>query len=96
MASVLIAATGLDFLTVLGAHEGEGLVVEADAEVAGSRSPWLADNGQRVRRGLSIVCRPDKHSDCMRGVARSWLQHVNAHGWGGAEAVQRHVTAGGC
>lgn len=40
---------GLDFLTVLGAHEGEGLVVAADAEVAGSRSPWIADNGQRVR-----------------------------------------------
>ena len=40
---------GLDFLTVLGFPEGEGLVVEADAEVAGSRSQWIADNGQRVR-----------------------------------------------
>lgn len=34
---------------MLGAHEGEGVVVAADAEVAGSRSPWITSNGQRVR-----------------------------------------------
>ena len=34
---------------MLGAHEGEGLVVEADAEVAGSRSALMADKGQKVR-----------------------------------------------
>ncbi len=37
------AAAGHDFLTVLGAHEGEGLVVAADALVAGSTSPHMAD-----------------------------------------------------
>lgn len=35
--------TGHDFLTVLGAHEGEGVVVAADAQVAGSSSPHMAD-----------------------------------------------------
>jgi len=39
---------GHDFLTVLGAHEGEGVVVAADAQVAGSSSPHMADKGQRV------------------------------------------------
>ena len=39
---------GLDILTVLGAHEGEGLVVEHDAAVAGSGSALLRDKGQRV------------------------------------------------
>lgn len=39
---------GLDFLTVLGAHEGEGVVVAADAEVTGSRSQHMADKGQSV------------------------------------------------
>ena len=39
---------GLDILTVLGAHEGEGLVVEHDAAVAGSGSSLLRDKGQRV------------------------------------------------
>lgn len=39
---------GLDFLTVLGAHEGEGVVVAADAEFAGSRSPHMANKGQAV------------------------------------------------
>jgi hypothetical protein len=51
-------AAGLDFLTVLGAHEGEGLVVEADAEVAGSRSQWIADNGQRVRTSRCLGVSP--------------------------------------
>ncbi len=35
-------------MTVLGAHEGEGMVLEMEAEVAGSRSPHLASRGQRV------------------------------------------------
>lgn len=39
---------GLDFLTVLGAHEGEGVIVAADAEVAGSRSNLMADKGQAI------------------------------------------------
>ncbi|WIA36417.1 hypothetical protein OEZ86_007728 [Tetradesmus obliquus] len=39
---------GLDFLTVLAAHEGEGLVVDRQAAVAGSRSPAFAgSSGQR-------------------------------------------------
>ena len=42
------APAGLDVLTVLGAHEGEGLVVEHDAAVAGSGSALLRDKGQRV------------------------------------------------
>ncbi|PRW56620.1 Serine threonine- kinase CTR1 isoform B [Chlorella sorokiniana] len=42
----LCGPAGHDFLTVLGAHEGEGLLVEHDAAVAGSRS---ADTkGQRA------------------------------------------------
>ena len=41
-------AEGLDFLTILGEHEGEGLVADADAEVAGSRSAHMADKGQKV------------------------------------------------
>ena len=41
--------TGLDFLTILGEHEGEGLVVDADAAVAGSRSAHIADKGQKAR-----------------------------------------------
>ena len=45
-------STGLDFLTILGAHEGEGLVVEAEAEVAGSRSALISDKGQKVRARL--------------------------------------------
>ena len=54
---------GLDFLTILGAHEGEGLVVDSDAEVAGSRSALMADKGQKVRTtgaaGPSLwVCAP--------------------------------------
>lgn len=43
---------GLDFLTILGAHEGEGLVVEAEAEVAGSRSTFIADKGQKASNTL--------------------------------------------
>ncbi|KAK9816254.1 hypothetical protein WJX74_002811 [Apatococcus lobatus] len=39
---------GADFMTVLGAHEGEGMVLDMEAEVAGSRSPHLASRGQRV------------------------------------------------
>jgi hypothetical protein len=39
----------LDFLTILGEHEGEGLVVDADAAVAGSRSALIADKGQKAR-----------------------------------------------
>ncbi|KAL6766551.1 hypothetical protein ACKKBG_A36475 [Auxenochlorella protothecoides x Auxenochlorella symbiontica] len=39
---------GLDILTVLGAHEGEGLLVEAGAEVTGSRSTAVATKGQRT------------------------------------------------
>ncbi|KAK9864755.1 hypothetical protein WJX84_002779 [Apatococcus fuscideae] len=38
---------GADFMTVLGAHEGEGMVLDMEAEVAGSRSPHLASRGQR-------------------------------------------------
>jgi hypothetical protein len=41
-------SSGHDFLTVLGGHEGEGLVVAAEAEVAGSRSAQFADSGQRT------------------------------------------------
>ena len=40
---------------MLGAHEGEGLVVEAAAEVAGSRSPHMADTGQRVTASHSAL-----------------------------------------
>lgn len=35
-------------MTVLGAHEGEGMVLDLEAEVAGSRSPHIASRGQRV------------------------------------------------
>ncbi len=38
----------MDFLTILGEHEGEGLVADAEAEVAGSRSAHMADKGQKV------------------------------------------------
>ena len=47
---------GLDFLTILGAHEGEGLVVEVEAEVAGSRSALIADKGQKASNiSLSLL-----------------------------------------
>ncbi|KXZ41816.1 hypothetical protein GPECTOR_274g718 [Gonium pectorale] len=47
---------GYDFLTVLGAHEGEGLALGGAAAsagagpegLAGSRSPWLSSRGQAV------------------------------------------------
>ena len=39
---------GADFLTVLGAHEGEGLLLEHDAAVAGSESGDVATKGQRA------------------------------------------------
>ncbi|KAF5840569.1 hypothetical protein DUNSADRAFT_16232 [Dunaliella salina] len=40
---------GLDFLTVLGAHEGEGLALEAGLMgVAGSKSPLLGNRGAQV------------------------------------------------
>ncbi len=43
---------GYDFLTVLGAHEGEGLALAGEhgglMGLAGSRSPWLASKGQAV------------------------------------------------
>ncbi|GFR46065.1 hypothetical protein Agub_g7535, partial [Astrephomene gubernaculifera] len=43
---------GYDFLTVLGAHEGEGLALAPShgglLGLAGSRSPWLASRGQAV------------------------------------------------
>ena len=35
-------------MTVLGAHEGEGMVLDLEAEVAGSRSAHMASRGQRV------------------------------------------------
>jgi hypothetical protein len=64
---------------VLGAHEGEGLVVEADAEVAGSRSPWIADNGQRVRPCL--LCSPGATSAwaCLRLAEYSCLHRRSAY-----------------
>ncbi|KAL4858459.1 hypothetical protein ACK3TF_001437 [Chlorella vulgaris] len=39
---------GCDFLTVLGAHEGEGLVVEHDAAVTGSLSADVRTKGHRA------------------------------------------------
>ncbi|KAL4447204.1 hypothetical protein ABPG77_007237 [Micractinium sp. CCAP 211/92] len=39
---------GADFLTVLGAHEGEGLLVEHDAAVAGSADAGVGTKGQRA------------------------------------------------
>ncbi|KAL6757892.1 hypothetical protein V8C86DRAFT_2612814 [Haematococcus lacustris] len=40
---------GLDFLTVLGAHEGEGLALDAGAlGAAGSASPFVGNKGQKV------------------------------------------------
>ncbi|KAL4443702.1 hypothetical protein ABPG75_011439 [Micractinium tetrahymenae] len=39
---------GADFLTVLGAHEGEGLLVEHDAAVAGSADASVGTKGQRA------------------------------------------------
>jgi hypothetical protein len=38
-----------DFLAMLGAHEGEGLVLEHGAEVTGSRGADVASRGQQVR-----------------------------------------------
>ncbi len=38
--------TGFDFLTVLGAHEGEGLVVDTQMQVTGSRD--VEDRGHQV------------------------------------------------
>ena len=43
-----VCELGADFMTVLGAHEGEGMVLDLEAEVAGSRSPHMASRGQRV------------------------------------------------
>ncbi|WIA16222.1 hypothetical protein OEZ85_012934 [Tetradesmus obliquus] len=58
---------GLDFLTVLAAHEGEGLVVDRQAAVAGSRSPAFAgSSGQR--------------SDMFLARHYSHLQLAKAHG----------------
>lgn len=49
-----VGPKGLDFLTVLAAHEGEGLVVDRQAAVAGSRSPlFKGTTGQRS--DLSII-----------------------------------------
>ncbi|KAG1668748.1 hypothetical protein FOA52_014294 [Chlamydomonas sp. UWO 241] len=40
---------GFDFLTVLGAHEGEGLLLESgSAGAAGSSSPFISSKGQKV------------------------------------------------
>ncbi|GLI63531.1 hypothetical protein VaNZ11_006518, partial [Volvox africanus] len=48
----LAGPAGYDFLTVLGAHEGEGLALAGEhgglMGLAGSRSPWLATRGQAV------------------------------------------------
>ncbi len=44
----MLLCAGADFMTVLGAHEGEGMVLDMEAEVAGSRGPHLASRGQRV------------------------------------------------
>ncbi|KAL4550066.1 hypothetical protein Ndes2526B_g08241 [Nannochloris sp. 'desiccata'] len=38
--------SGANFLTMLGAHEGEGLVLEHEAEVAGSRGADVGSRGQ--------------------------------------------------
>ncbi|GFH07584.1 predicted protein [Haematococcus lacustris] len=44
---------GLDFLTVLGAHEGEGLALDAGAlGAAGSASPFVGNKGQKVREDV--------------------------------------------
>ena len=42
----LVAHPGYDFLTILGSHEGEGLLLEG---IAGSSSPFIANKGQKVR-----------------------------------------------
>ena len=39
---------GYDFLTLLGSHEGEGLLLDSAAELVGSRSGNFASKGQRV------------------------------------------------
>lgn len=62
---------GLDILTVLGAHEGEGLVLASnDQGLAGSNSPFLASRGQQVRErlgtahaGTSVSQRASLHRD---------------------------------
>lgn len=43
---------GLDFLTVLGAHEGEGLLLEENLLVAGSHN--VADKGHKVRHDTHV------------------------------------------
>ena len=58
---------GHDFLTLLGSHEGEGLVL--DVGLAGSSSPFLSSKGQKVGRPgvwervhtLSYMCDPPNH-----------------------------------
>lgn len=44
---LVYVCSGLDFLTVLGAHEGEGLLLEEGLDVAGSRT--ITDKGHKVR-----------------------------------------------
>lgn len=48
---------GRSFLTVLGAHEGEGLLLEREAEVAGSRGADVGSRGQ-VSNCLRHCCIP--------------------------------------
>ena len=69
---------GLDFLTILGEHEGEGLVADADAEVAGSRSAHMADKGQKVlanqdpTRSRSDERRPEMLLFCRNDISSLW------------------------
>ena len=58
---------GTDFLTVLGAHEGEGLLLQAGGlGVAGSSSPFIGSKGQQVGsargrgQGQANVCSKGK------------------------------------
>ena len=66
----LVAHPGYDFLTILGSHEGEGLLLEG---IAGSSSPFIANKGQKARLWfrlcscwpLQILCSPYRQSTAM-------------------------------
>lgn len=89
---------GADFLTVLGSHEGEGLVVEHDAAVAGSRSVDVGTKGQRADHRIVEVALFFQREVCGSGSSSSSaideVSSTNGSGGEGASsAANRPLTA---
>ncbi|GIM02389.1 hypothetical protein Vretimale_7262 [Volvox reticuliferus] len=80
----LAGPAGYDFLTVLGAHEGEGLALAGEhgglMGLAGSRSPWLATRGQAVDVRIVEVA-----LYYLAEVTRAYQQSADGNDSGGGE-----------